>query len=262
MTRSPPLEGRTALVTGASRGIGEAVARRLAEAGAAVLLVARGRRAVENAAARLESDGHRASAASCDVTDAGAITELAALVRARLGHVDVLVNSAGIASSAPVQRQSLEEWQRLMAVNATGTFLCTQAVLPGMLERAWGRIINVASVAGLAGAKYIAAYTASKHAVVGFTRALAAEVAGTGVTANAVCPGYVDTELTTATIEGIVARTGKAPDQALAAILATTGQHRLIQPNEVAHAVLCLCHVEAQAINGQTLVVDGGALLS
>jgi NAD(P)-dependent dehydrogenase (short-subunit alcohol dehydrogenase family) len=149
----------------------------------------------------------------------------------------------------------------MLTVNATGAFLCTQAFLPGMVERRWGRIVYVASVAGLTGGKYIAAYAASKHAVLGLARSTAAEVAESGVTVNAVCPGYVDTDMTRESIEKIVEKTGKTREQALAAILGTTPQRRLIAPEEVAHAVLSLCDDLACGINGTAIVIDGGALM-
>jgi len=158
----------------------------------------------------------------------------------------------------PVARTSLEDWNRLIAVNATGAFLCTRAFLPGMLERQWGRVVNVASTAGLSGAKYLAAYTASKHALVGLTRAAAAEVAGTGVTVNAVCPGFVDTEMTTETVARIVAKTGRTQEEALAAALASAGQTRLISAAEVAAAVVSLAAAAmSHPPNGEAIVMDG-----
>lgn len=259
MTR---LEGRTAVVTGGGRGIGEVVARALAESGAAVVVAARTKTQVDDVAERLRAEGHRALAVPCDVTDPASVDRLAREVVERAGKVDILVNNAGIAGSAPVHRLGLEEWNRLFAVNATGTFLCTRAFLPGMIERGWGRIINIASIAGLQGAKYIAGYAASKHAVIGFTRSVAAEVAATGVTVNAVCPGYADTEMTRESIERIVEKTGLSEDRARAAILSTTPQRRLIEPREVAHAVLALADEAAMGINGQSIVIDGGALLA
>lgn len=258
MTR---LDGRTALVTGAGRGIGAAVAKALAKAGARVALAARTRAEVERVAEELRSTQHEAIALTCDVSDATSVARLAQAAVEQLGPVDILINNAGIGISAPLARTSLEDWSRAMAVNATGAFLCTQAFLPGMVERRWGRMVYVASVAGLTGAKYIAAYAASKHAVLGLSRSAAAEVAGTGVTVNAVCPGYVDTEMTRESVDRIVAKTGKSRDDALAAILATTPQRRLITPEEIAHAVLALCDEEARGINGEALVIDGGSLL-
>ncbi len=274
------LAGRTAVVTGAGRGIGRAVARSLAEAGAAVVLAARTGREIEAVAAEISGEGHQALAVRCDVTDPASVERLAeeasrlAEDASRLadgeslpadgagGTVDILVNNAGAAHSAPVHKTELEDWNRMLAVNATGTFLCTRALLPGMMERGWGRIVNVASVAGLTGARYIAAYAASKHAVIGLTRCTAAETAARRVTVNAVCPGYVDTPMTTESLRRIAEKTGRSAEEALQAILAGTPQKRLIQPAEVAHAVLSLCHEEARGINGGSIVIDGGELLA
>ncbi len=256
------LDGRTAVVTGGGRGIGATVARALAGVGAAVVVAARTAAEVEKVAADLRAQGKDAWALTCDVTDADDVRELARAATDRLGHVDILVNNAGAAHSAPLRKLALEDWNRLFALNATGTFLCTQALIVGMLERKWGRVVNIASVSGLAGARYIAAYAASKHAVVGFTRCVAAEVAAHGVTVNAVCPGYVDTEMTRASVERIVRETGRSREQALAAILERTPQRRLVQPEEVAHVVVSLCDENARGVNGQAIVIDGGGLLA
>jgi 3-hydroxybutyrate dehydrogenase len=255
------LPGRNALVTGAGRGIGAAVAHALAAAGARVALTSRSPAQIERVAAELRSAGRDAFAITCDVSDPTSIAELARVTGERLGAVDILVNNAGIGFSGPLFRTPLADWDRLMTVNATGAFLCTQAFLPGMVERRWGRIVFVASVAGLTGGKYIAAYAASKHAVIGLARSAAAEVAESGVTVNAVCPGYVDTDMTRESLDRIMEKTGKTREQALAAILATTPQRRLIAPEEVAHAVLSLCDEQARGINGESLVIDGGWLM-
>jgi NAD(P)-dependent dehydrogenase (short-subunit alcohol dehydrogenase family) len=243
------LQGRTAVVTGGGRGIGAAVACSLADAGAMVLVAARTRGEIDAVATVV---GGRAL--TCDVTDPASVAALAAAA----GRVDILVNSAGIASSAPLNAQTVEEWNRLFAVNVTGTFLCTQAFLPGMVKRTWGRVINIASVAGLTGAAYISAYSATKHAVVGFTRSVAAEVAAHGITVNAVCPGYVNTPMTEQSIRRIMEKTGMAREKALASILEMSPQRRLIEPEEVAHAVLALCHENGRGVNGQAIVIDGG----
>ena len=256
------LEGKTAVITGGGRGIGAAVARALAGAGAAVALAARTEPQVEQVADELRAAGRVAWALGCDVADPESVREMARVAAARLENVDILVNGAGIAHSAPVHELTLDDWNRLLAVNATGTFLCTKVFLPGMLERSWGRVINIASVAGLAGARYIAGYAASKHAVVGFTRCLAAEIADRGVTANAVCPGYVESAMTQESLERIVARPGRSRDDAFQALLQATPQRRLIQPDEVAHVVLSLCDDNARGINGQAIVLDGGGLLA
>jgi NAD(P)-dependent dehydrogenase (short-subunit alcohol dehydrogenase family) len=252
------LEGRGAVVTGGGRGIGATVVRALADEGCSVIVAARSGAEIEAVATALRSAGADAWGIRCDVGDPESIRALAVEATERLGQVDILVNNAGVASAAPVHRQTLEEWNRLLTVNATGTFLCTQAFLSGMVERGWGRVVNVASVAGVMGAAYVSAYTASKHAAVGFTRSAAAEVATYGVTVNAVCPGYVDTPMTEASIGNIVEKTGMSEAEALEAILATSPQKRLITPDEVAYMVVSLCREAAGSINGQAIIIDGG----
>ena len=253
------LDGTAAVVTGGSQGIGAAVARALAAEGAAVVVVARTGPKLEAVAAAIRATGRRVWAVPCDVTDPASVRALAEAAVRHLGRADILVNNAGVGHSAPLHRLTLDDWQRVMAVNATGTFLCTQAFLPGMLERDWGRIVNVASMAGLSGARYIAAYSAAKHAVIGFTRSVAAEVAGTGVTCNAVCPGYVNTEMTRESVERVMAKTGKSREEALAAMLGTTSQRRLIPPEEVAEAILALCERRSGHINGAAITIDASA---
>ena len=251
------LAGQVAVVTGAGRGIGAATARALADAGLSVVVAARNRGQIERQAGELAAMGRRARAVVCDVTSEASVQGLAREA-AELGPVAVLVNNAGAAGSMPLVRTSLEEWNRLIAVNATGAFLCTRAFLGGMLERRWGRVVNVASTAGLSGGKYLTAYSAAKHALVGFTRSAAAEVAGSGVTVNAVCPGFVDTEMTAATVDRIVAKTGRSREEALAAALASAGQARLISAAEVAAAVVSLSTAAVtHPPNGETLVLDG-----
>lgn len=252
--------GGVAVVTGGGRGIGAASARALAALGYPVVVAARSREQVERVAAELTAQGHTARAAVCDVTSEESVQALAREA-AELGPVAVLVNNAGAAAAMAVVKTTLEEWNRLMAVNATGPFLCTRAVLPGMVERQWGRVVNVASTAGLMGAKYIAAYSATKHALVGFTRSAAAEVAGTGVTVNAVCPGFVDTEMTTESLDRIVAKTGRSREEALAAALASAGQPRLITAEEVAAAVVSFV-ADGTGANGELLVLDGKDAMS
>ncbi len=249
-------------MTGGGRGIGAAIARALAASGASVVVTARSAKEIEVVAAELRRSGSQAWAVPCDVGDPAGVRTMAAAALKHLGQVDVLVNNAGIAGSAPVDKITLEDWNAHFLVNATGSLLCTQAFLPGMLARGWGRIVNVASIAGLQGARYIAAYAASKHALLGLTRCLAAEVAAGGVTANAVCPGYVDTPMTEASLARIVAATGRSREQALDALRAASPQRRLIAPEEVAHAVVSLCADQARGINGQAIVLDGGGLLA
>jgi NAD(P)-dependent dehydrogenase (short-subunit alcohol dehydrogenase family) len=224
---------RLVVVTGGTRGIGAAIAARFRSAGDEVVAVGR---------------------ADCDVTDEQSVTELFA----GIGSVDVLVNNAGIATSAPLARTTLIDWQSQMDVNALGPFLCTRAVITDMKQRDTGRIITVASVAGRVGFPYTAGYTAAKHAAVGLMRAVAAELAGTGVTANAVCPGYVRTDMTTESVRRIAERTGRDDGEATLAAMSPLG--RLLEPDEVAFAVMFLAAPEAGAINGQTLVLDGGGI--
>jgi NAD(P)-dependent dehydrogenase (short-subunit alcohol dehydrogenase family) len=226
---------RVVVVTGGTRGVGEAIAARFAALGERVIALGR-------------ADG--------DVTDDAAVAD----IFERTGPVDVLVNNAGVSASADVARTTLDDWRAQIAVNATGAFLCTRAVLGGMRERGRGRIVTVASTAGLQGARYTAAYTASKHAAVGLMRAVAAEVAGTGVTANAVCPAFVRTDMTAASVQRIVASTGRSEAQAEEALASMTPLGRLLEPEEVAFAVAFLAAPEAGAINGQTLVLDGGGI--
>lgn len=239
---------RVVVVTGGGKGIGRAVVECFAAADDRVVAVGRDREALEATAA--------AETGVCDVTDEEAVTALFE----RVGRVDVLVNNAGAAASAPLGRTTLDDWRAVLDVNATGAFLCTRAVLGGMVERDEGRIVTVASTAALVGAPYTAAYTASKHAAVGLMRAAAAEVAGTGVTANAVCPTYVRTEMTERSIARIVSATDRTEEEAEAALVASSPLGRLLEPDEVAFVVAFLAAPEAAAINGQALVLDGGGI--
>lgn len=244
---------RTVLVTGGGRGVGRAIVLRLAATGERVLAVGRDRGVLEEMAQ--EASG-TVEVEQCDVTDEDSV---AALFE-HAGQVDVLVNNAGVSTSAPLARTSLDEWSHQLAVNATGAFLCTRAALPGMAERDHGRIVTVASTAGLVGYRYTAGYTASKHAAVGLMRAVATELAGTGVTANAVCPAFVDTEMTRRSAARISQTTGRSDEEALAALAGTSPLGRLLQADEVAVAVAFLASEEAAAINGQTIVIDGGGI--
>jgi 3-hydroxybutyrate dehydrogenase len=254
------MTGRAAVITGGGRGVGAAVAARLAQGGVRVLVASRTSAQVEDVAARLRADGHEAHAETCDVADEASVRQLAARAAERLGTVDILVNNAGVALASAIHKTSLEDWNRLFAVNTTSAFLFLKAFLPGMIHRGWGRVVNVASIAGLTADRYIAAYAASKHAMVGLTRAAAAEAAAHGVTVNAVCPGYLATDMTRESVDRIMKTTGRSEAQALEAILRTTPQKRLIDADEVAEAVAYLCTDAARGVNGSTLVIDGGEL--
>jgi len=249
------LAGRGAVVTGGGRGLGAAVARALAKAGAAVCLAARSMPELEEVAQAIREEGRDAMALHCDVSDPHSIESMLRDAAKALDGIDILVNNAGVAPSNPLRRLTLEEWNRTFMVNVTGAFLCTKGVWEPMIERGWGRIVNMASVAGLVGGKYIAAYSASKHAMVGFTRSIALEAAGTGVTVNAVCPSYVDTPLLDAALERISEVTGSTAEEALARLLQREGQPRLVTVEEVARAVVRLC--EDPAANGECIVLDG-----
>jgi NAD(P)-dependent dehydrogenase (short-subunit alcohol dehydrogenase family) len=249
--------GSVAVVTGGGRGIGAAIARAFAAEGAAIVVAARSSDRIERVAREIQKQGGKAWAIPCDVTDPASVHNLAQAAGRRAGAVDILVNNAGAAHSAPLAKTTLEDWTRVLAVNATGTFLCTQAFLPAMVLRKQASIVNVASVAGLAGARYIAAYAAAKHAVIGLTRSVAAELEGTGVTCNAVCPGFVDTDMTQESVARVVAKTGKPPEEALSAMLASAGQRRLIGVDEVARAVLALCDPKGERANGTAVPITG-----
>lgn len=251
------LKGRGAVVTGGGRGIGAAIAATLAEAGAKVVVTARTEGQIAAVAEQIQARGHAAFAVPCDVADPVQVASLAEAASGHLGTVDILVNNAGIAFSSPLPELEFEEWNRAIAVNATGPFLCTKAFLPGMAERNWGRIFTIASVSGLAAGKYIAAYAASKHAAVGFVRSVAAELAGTGVSIHAICPAYVDTEITRDSIRRVMEKTHKSKEEALAAILDTIDQDRIIDPREIGEVVLELCLAHKPSKGDPIVVLDG-----
>jgi NAD(P)-dependent dehydrogenase (short-subunit alcohol dehydrogenase family) len=238
---------RVVVVTGGAKGIGLAIVKRFAELGDDLVALGRDREALN----RLE-----VRTAVCDVTDEQAVER----TFDALGPVDVLVNNAGVADSAPLAETTLESWERHFAVNVTGAFLCMRAVLPGMRERGSGAVVTVASIAGRVGAPYIAAYTASKHAAVGLTRAAASELAGTGVRINAVCPSYVRTELTERTVARIVQSTGRTPEDSERELAHSSPLGRLLEADEVAETVVFLASDAATAINGQAVVIDGGGV--
>jgi NAD(P)-dependent dehydrogenase (short-subunit alcohol dehydrogenase family) len=253
------LQGRHAVITGAGQGIGAAIAAALAEAGASVTLMGRRVEPLEAVAARLPSS--RCHIVTADVTRVDQVHDAFASARAALGPVAILVNNAGQAESAPFGATSLALWNRMLAVNLTGTFVCTQAALPD-LAGGWGRIVNVASTAAQRGYAYVAAYAAAKHGVLGLTRSLALELARRGVTVNAVCPGYTDTELLRASIAKVVEKTGRSEERARAEFERTNPQHRLVQPEEVAALVAWLCTDAAASVTGQALSVSGGEVMA
>ena len=253
-----PLAGKVAVVTGAGRGIGSAIATALSREGAGVALIGRGAARLEKQAAELSAD---ALVAPADITDPESVHKAFAKIRERFPRIDILVNNAGQAESAPFSRTDLALWNRMIAVNLTGTYLCTHEVLPAMLKQGYGRIVNVASTGGLIGYAYVSAYCAAKHGVIGLTRALALETAKTAVTVNAVCPGYAETDLTMNTLANIMAKTGKSEADARAALTTHNPQGRLIQPEEVANAVVWLCLPGSESVTGQAVTVAGGEVM-
>ncbi len=256
------LTGRHAAVTGATRGIGWAIAEKMAALGAHVTVMGRD----EALLAEREADlGGRfpgnAFAIRTDVSDEASIAAGFAAATEALGPVHILVNNAGIAGSAPFHRMDTAHWNSMIDTNLNGTFWCTRQVYPAMREAGWGRIINIASTAGLRGYGYIAAYVASKHGIIGLTRALALEAAKTGITVNAICPGYADTDVVTRTIKTITSKTGRSQEEALAELTIHNPQGRLIQPEEVAETVAWLCLKGAESVTGQSIAVAGGEVM-
>ena len=247
------LAGKLALVTGGGRGIGAACARALTAAGAKVVVTGRTRADLD--AVAKEIDG---LALVCDVADRASLD---AMLGQLPGRIDVLVNNAGIAESAPLEKTTDELWDRILEIDATAPFRLVRALVPAMVEAGWGRVVNIASNAGVSGYGYSAAYCAAKHALVGFTRALAIDLARTGVTINALCPGWVRTQMSDEAVARIAAKTGRSTDDARKALEVMSPQRRMIEPDEVAHAAVMLCADGSRGIHGQTIVIDGGAIL-
>ncbi|MEX1148106.1 MAG: SDR family NAD(P)-dependent oxidoreductase [Sphingomonadales bacterium] len=252
-----PLEGRHAVITGGGTGIGAAIADRLSELGAAITLMARGRDRLEAKAATLP----RAQAVTVDITDEAAVNAAFAEAGRTFGPVDILVNNAGLAQATPFHKLELDQWQQTLDVNLTGTYLCTRAVIEPMRKAGWGRVINVASTAGMIGYAYVSAYVAAKHGVIGLTKALALETATKGVTVNAVCPGYTETGIVRSAIDNIMAKTGRNAEEARAELTARNPQGRMIQPEEVASAVVWLCSDDTGSVTGQSIAVAGGEVM-
>jgi NAD(P)-dependent dehydrogenase (short-subunit alcohol dehydrogenase family) len=259
LTAERYLEGRHAIVTGGGRGIGAAIAAELAGRGAAVSLLGRSVEALEHHASELaRQHGVRSVAVRCDVAREDDVRAAFTRAAAELGAAHVLVNNAGQSESAPLAATDPALWNRLLAVDLTGPYLCIREALPPMLEAGWGRIINIASTAGLRGYNRLSAYCAAKHGLVGLTRALAQETAKRGVTVNAVCPGYTDTGMAAQAVENLVAGLGTTPAEARAMITRVIPRGVLTRPEEVASLVGWLCAPEAAAVTGQAIAAAGG----
>jgi NAD(P)-dependent dehydrogenase (short-subunit alcohol dehydrogenase family) len=254
------LLGRVALVTGGGRGIGRSVALALAEEGARVAVAARSADEIARVAEEVAAAGTECVAVTLDVTSPEDVRRAVEEVRGKLGDIDILVNNAGIARSALIWKTSDELWRSTLDTNLSGTFYCMREVLQGMVARRWGRVINIASVAGKVGAPYVGAYVASKHAVIGLTRSAALEVATYGVTVNAICPGYVDTPMTDGALENIQAKTGLSLDEARKKLESMSPQNRLMTCDEIAFLTVALTREQARGINGQAINVDGGGV--
>jgi NAD(P)-dependent dehydrogenase (short-subunit alcohol dehydrogenase family) len=251
------LAGKTALITGGGRGIGRAIAERLASLGARVVVTGRTEAEIDAVAAALGGLSVR-----MDMEDRASIEAGLAAVRERAGHIDVLVNNAGVAGSAPFSRTSDELWDRMLAVNVTSAFILCRALVSPMIQAGFGRVVNIASNAGLTGCAYTSAYCASKHALIGMTRAIALEIARSNVTINAVCPGWVETRMAEEAIARIAEKTGRAVEDARRSLEGMSPQQRMVTPAEVAHVVAMLCADEGRSIHGQAIPIDGGQVLA
>lgn len=257
-----PLKGQHALVTGASRGIGAAIAETLARLGCNLTLVARDVGALENQASKIASaHGTTVQPQNADIMNSEEVTTAFESAVEVNGVVSILVNNAGSGKSAPFTKMERSLWDYMLAINLTATFVCTQTVLPGMLRAGYGRIVNISSTAGLTGYGYVTAYSAAKHGVVGLTRSLAMETAAKGITVNAVCPGYTDTEMTRQTVENISAKTGRSAAESRTELTSANPQGRLVQPWEVAETVAWLALPGSAGITGQAIPIAGGEVM-
>ena len=259
---SQSLVGKQAVVTGAGRGIGRSIALALAEAGADVAVTARSVAELEQLASEIESLGRRSIFVPCDVTDSQQVQQMASTFLAGLGGIDILVNNAGNAGSHKILDHPDELWHRMLSINLTSVYYVSKAFVPQLMEQRSGRIITIASIASRVGDRYIAAYTAAKHGVLGLTRALAVEMLPYNVTVNAICPGYVDTPMTDASVQNIVSRTGMTNEEARAYLAKTSPQKRLIEPEEIAALTVFLAQDISKGITGQAVNLDGGGLMS
>jgi NAD(P)-dependent dehydrogenase (short-subunit alcohol dehydrogenase family) len=250
------LAGKHALVTGGGSGVGASIATALSEAGASVTVAGRNKQALDAVAAGSD----RISAAVCDVTDPAAVNQLFTNLKADHDGANIVIANAGAADSVPISKLSLSQWNAMMDVNLTGAFLTIQAGLAGMADKGWGRIIAIASVAGLKGYPYVSAYCAAKHGVVGLTKAVALEVAKSGITVNAVCPGYTQTPMLDRTLDNISAKTGRSREDAAKALLRNNPTGRFVEPEEVAQSVLWLCGPHSGSVTGQALSISGGEI--
>ena len=256
------LSGRRAVVTGASRGIGRSIALALAQAGADVAVTARTQGEIEQLAAEIRAMGRQSLAVPCDVTDSEQVKHMASTLIDGLGGVDILVNNAGNAGSHKFLNHPDELWHRMLSINLTSVYYVTRAFVPRLIEQRWGRIITIASMASRVGGSYIAAYTAAKHGVLGLTRALAVELLPYNITVNAICPGYVNTPMTDASVSNIAARTGMSEAQAREALEKSSPQKRLFEPEEIAAVAVFLAQDINTGITGQAINIDGGGVMS
>jgi NAD(P)-dependent dehydrogenase (short-subunit alcohol dehydrogenase family) len=252
--------GRHAVVTGASRGIGAAIAAALAAEGARVSLLGRDEARLSQVSDELGGSSH-AVPIKVDVADEDSVRAAFTAARGHFGPAHILINNAGMAASAKFIETDPATWNRILAVNLTGTYLCAREAVPDMLTLGFGRIVNIASIAGLRGAAYVSAYSTSKHAVIGLTRSLALEFATKNITVNAVCPGYTDTDIVREAVANIRAKTGRSEKEALDALVATNPQRRLITPREVADTTLWLCKPGTESVTGQSIVIAGGEVM-
>jgi len=257
------LEGKVALITGGGRGIGRAIALTLAKHGATVAVASRSEDQTASVAQEIKNlTGKEAFPLVCDVSDSKSVQQMFS----KLGNdlkleVNILVNNAGMAESATIANTSDELWTRHIAINLSGTFFCTRAAVPAMVSKGWGRIINIASIAGKTGAPYTTAYSASKHGVLGLTRSVALELANAGVTINAICPGYVETEMVSRGVDRITTKTGRSAEETLELLRKMNPQNRFVTVDEVAAMALLLASENGRGINGQAINIDGGTVL-